>query len=179
MAGQPQELVSSGLKVAKVTRPDFQDQVLRGDMAPSFPPEFSYNAHPQTQSHVTRRPHLHFHVENHCPSWQLISTPAMGASTSSDGSVHHPSLSLFIYLPVSLCSCSQLQHMRSLVAAWQLSVGDLVPRPGIEPGLPALGAQNLSHWTIRKVSDHHLWMAPAETTRNRDKHFLPSPIQPG
>ena len=28
---------------------------------------------------------------------------------------------------------------------------DLVPRPGIEPGHPALGAQSLSHWTTREV----------------------------
>ena len=28
---------------------------------------------------------------------------------------------------------------------------DLVPRPGIEPGPPALGAQSLSHWTAREV----------------------------
>ena len=28
---------------------------------------------------------------------------------------------------------------------------DLVPRPGIEPGPPALGAQSLTHWTTREV----------------------------
>ena len=27
---------------------------------------------------------------------------------------------------------------------------DLVPSPGIEPRLPALGAWSLSHWTIRE-----------------------------
>ena len=27
----------------------------------------------------------------------------------------------------------------------------LVPRPGIEPGPPALGASNLNHWTTREV----------------------------
>ena len=31
------------------------------------------------------------------------------------------------------------------------SMRDLVPRPGIEPGPPALGAQSLSHWTTREV----------------------------
>ena len=67
-AGRPQQVVSSGLKVAKVTLPDFQDQVPRGQIAPSSPPAFSYNDHPQTQSHAMRRPHLHLHVENHCPS---------------------------------------------------------------------------------------------------------------
>ena len=28
---------------------------------------------------------------------------------------------------------------------------DLVPRPGIKPGPPALGARSLSHWTTREV----------------------------
>ena len=27
----------------------------------------------------------------------------------------------------------------------------LVPRPGIEPGPPALGVQSLTHWTTREV----------------------------
>ena len=42
-----------------------------------------------------------------------------------------------------------------LVAAYGLLVAacmqDLVPRPGIEPGPPALGAQSLTHWTTREV----------------------------
>ena len=29
---------------------------------------------------------------------------------------------------------------------------DLVPRPGVEPGPPALGAWRLTHWTTREVS---------------------------
>ena len=39
------------------------------------------------------------------------------------------------------------------LAAPCLSCGmwDLVPRPGIEPGSPPLGAQSLSHWTTREV----------------------------
>ena len=28
---------------------------------------------------------------------------------------------------------------------------DLVPRPGIEPGPPELGAQRISNWTMREV----------------------------
>ena len=31
------------------------------------------------------------------------------------------------------------------------SMGDPVPRPGIEPGPTALGAQNLSYWTTKEV----------------------------
>ena len=30
------------------------------------------------------------------------------------------------------------------------SMWDLVPQPGIEPRFPALGTQNLSHWTTRE-----------------------------
>ena len=30
---------------------------------------------------------------------------------------------------------------------------DLVPRPGIEPGPPALGVQSLTHWTTREVPE--------------------------
>ena len=41
-----------------------------------------------------------------------------------------------------------MPHAGSLAAA---CTRDLVPRPGIEPGSPALGAQSLSHWTTREV----------------------------
>ena len=30
---------------------------------------------------------------------------------------------------------------------------DLVPRPGIEPGPPALGVWSLTHWTTREVPE--------------------------
>ena len=44
---------------------------------------------------------------------------------------------------------------RVLVAAREIFVAacmwDLVPRPGIEPGPPELGAQSLTHWTTRDV----------------------------
>ena len=33
------------------------------------------------------------------------------------------------------------------------SMWDLAPRPGIEPGPPALGAQSSSHWTTREVPE--------------------------
>ena len=51
---------------------------------------------------------------------------------------------LFIYLVVPGLSCG----------TWTLNhnMWDLVPWPGIEPGPPALGAWNLSHWTTREVS---------------------------
>ena len=48
-----------------------------------------------------------------------------------------------------------LWHVGSLVVAWELLVEacmrDLVPRPGIEPGPPALGVWSLTHWTTREV----------------------------
>ena len=55
-----------------------------------------------------------------------------------------------------------LQHIGSLFQhacsrLWQ----DLVPLPGIEPGPPALGVQNLNHWIIREVPVHRClndWM---------------------
>jgi len=46
--------------------------------------------------------------------------------------------------------------VESLVAPFELLVvalvWALVPRPGIEPGPSALGAQSVSPWTIREVS---------------------------
>ena len=42
-----------------------------------------------------------------------------------------------------------------LVAAHEIFVAacvwDIVPRPGIEPGPPALGVRSLTHWTTREV----------------------------
>ena len=34
-----------------------------------------------------------------------------------------------------------------------MACGILVPQPGIKPGPSALGAQSLSHWTTREVSE--------------------------
>jgi hypothetical protein len=52
---------------------------------------------------------------------------------------------LFIWLPVDFVACKIFSH----------SLWDLVLWPGIEPGPPILGAQNLSHWTIRDVPMYH------------------------
>ena len=52
---------------------------------------------------------------------------------------------LFIYFG---CTGSSLRHADSLVVA---CMRDLVPRPGMEPGSPALGARSLTHWTTREV----------------------------
>ena len=53
-------------------------------------------------------------------------------------------------------------HAGSLVAACELlvvaCVWDLVPRPGIEPGPPALGVWSLSHWATREVPSHPLFL---------------------
>ena len=65
---------------------------------------------------------------------------------------------LFIYLFIYLgCAGSSSRHVGFLAAACKLLVAarmrDLVPRPGIELGPPALGAQSLTHWTTREVPD--------------------------
>ena len=54
------------------------------------------------------------------------------------------------------CVASLLPHAGSLIfiaACWIFSCGmwDLVSRPRIEPGPPALGAQSLSYWATREV----------------------------
>ena len=51
--------------------------------------------------------------------------------------MHAPTcICVYIYLAARVLSCNM----------W-----DLVPQPGIKPGLPALGAQSLSHWNTREV----------------------------
>ena len=42
---------------------------------------------------------------------------------------------------------SQLWH----VGSFSCAMWDLVPRPGIEHGPPALGAQSVNHWTTREA----------------------------
>ena len=49
----------------------------------------------------------------------------------------------FIYL---------LTHFYLAALGLSCSMWDLVFRPGIKPGLPALGVKSLSHWTTREVS---------------------------
>ena len=46
---------------------------------------------------------------------------------------------------------SLLLQAGSLVAALSCGMWDLVPRPGIATGPPALGAKSLSHWTTKEV----------------------------
>ena len=50
------------------------------------------------------------------------------------------------------CTRSQLQHSLIIEACWFFSrfMWNLVPWPGIEPGLLALGVGSLSYWTTRK-----------------------------
>ena len=43
---------------------------------------------------------------------------------------------------------------------------DLVPRPGIEPGAPALGAWCLTHWTTREVPSFFV------STINRNEQLI-------
>ena len=41
---------------------------------------------------------------------------------------------------------------------WHVACGILVPWPGIEPMPPALGAQNLNHWTTREVQHYFFFL---------------------
>ena len=51
-----------------------------------------------------------------------------------------------------------------LLFSWprRVACGVLVPRPGIEPVPPALGARSLNHWTARQVPGviHSKWIDP-------------------
>ena len=69
---------------------------------------------------------------------------------------------LNIYLFIWLCQllvaalgffdfwCS-LQDLSCTMQTLSWGMWDLVPSPGIKPGLPALGARSLSHWTMTKL----------------------------
>ena len=50
------------------------------------------------------------------------------------------------------------------------SIWDLVPRPGIEPQLPALGVKSFGHWTIREVPQ--LLLTPCQSDRSRMGHLV-------
>ena len=59
------------------------------------------------------------------------------------GSVFFKNIYVFIWLSlVKVIACS--------IFDLSCSMWDLVPRPGIEPGSPALGVCTLSHWTNRE-----------------------------
>ena len=53
-----------------------------------------------------------------------------------------------------------LQHADFLVAACGLiavCTWELVPRPGMEPRPPALGAWSITHWTTREVPENNVY----------------------
>ena len=61
---------------------------------------------------------------------------------------------IFLSFLLSFFPSFLLSFCQVLVAAGRLlscSMWDLVPRPGIKPGPPALGAWSLNHWTTREV----------------------------
>ena len=69
-----------------------------------------------------------------------------------------PSSLSLLYLFISLAAQRQVSVAACgcgifVAACGLLSYGmwDLVPRPGIEPRPPALGAQSLNHWTTSEV----------------------------
>ena len=63
------------------------------------------------------------------------------------------------------CSLQDLQSSLWHSGCFSCGIWNLVPWPGIKPGLPALGVQNLSLWATRKVLSYsfllylkfHLW----------------------
>ena len=62
-----------------------------------------------------------------------------------------------VYFYLFECAGSQLQHAGFLIfvaacGIFSCGMWHLVPFPGMEPRLPALGAQSLSRWTTREVS---------------------------
>ena len=52
------------------------------------------------------------------------------------------------------CARAWLRHTLSC------SIWDLVSRPGIEPGPPALAAWGLGHWATRQVPDSYILIIP-------------------
>ena len=84
-------------------------------------------------------------------------------------------IAIFFKIYIYLFGCAGvLAAARRIVkvAADKLScsVWDLVPRPGIKPGAPALGAQSPSHWTTREVPHCHfraLFLGRAESFQNK------------
>ena len=88
---------------------------------------------------------------------------------------------IFTYLTVQGL---QLHHVGSFsYSIWTFTCSnqDLIPRPGIEPGPPALGAPSLSHWTIREVPELESWVFSSRLDlTNRISHLaFPSKRAPG
>ena len=70
--------------------------------------------------------------------------------------VKFPFASLFFWKNTFYClSIRFFFHL--IVPGLSCDMWDQVPWPGIKPGFPALGAQNLSHWTIREAPASPLW----------------------
>ena len=68
--------------------------------------------------------------------------------------IYHFSQSCFCCHFFLFKTCIFIWLWQVLVVACRIfscSMWDLFPWPGIEPGSPALGAWNLSHWTTREV----------------------------
>ena len=59
-------------------------------------------------------------------------------------------LKKYFYLFIWLCWVLVVAHKIFDLCCDTWSKWDLVPRPGIKPRPPALGACTLSHWTTRK-----------------------------
>ena len=67
---------------------------------------------------------------------------------------------LFIWLYQVLTSACGFSCGACEILFFSCDMWDLVPRPGIEPGLLALGVQSLSHWTTRESLSNLLLSIP-------------------
>ena len=117
--------------------------------------------------------------DQHCragvwPSISLISHPSdQEASWRGNGTISKQPESLSYGLKAALTSAGPIpavwshwdldsirpQHSLSPIVGLSCGMWDLAPWPGIKPRAPALGAQSLSHWTIREVPPNPNWLA--------------------
>ena len=92
---------------------------------------------------------------------KIVSLKKKIMRTTKCGSIHFLKKYLFIHLAVLGLSCG--------VQDLSYGMWDLVPWPGMESQPPTIGAQSLSHWTMREVPWFHSWMLrcfPLHTSLN-------------
>ena len=87
--------------------------------------------------------------------WAILFIHSLSLSLSLSLSIHTPptpSCLTFLFLPPSLPHLTLHCYINLFFfLAMPCACGILVPWPGIEPMIPALGAHSLNHWTTRKV----------------------------
>ena len=120
---------------------------------------------------VLPAPRLHHSASCHCISTETL--PSSSKLLSNARALLREGSLLLRNLPSTLIAVlfkNIYLYLFIYLAVLGLSYGmqDLVPPPGTEPRLPALGAQNLSHWTPGKY--------PSDVfSDNIDIHLSPAP----